>query len=297
MPDVVLTDWNMPEINGLDFIRYIRENETDYYTYCIIITRHDEPEDLLEGFESGADDYLTKPVNQQELILRMRAGERMLNLHSKGTLIFALAKLTETRDNETGEHLDRIRVFSRLLAEQLFAMGVYTDTINRRFIQSVYETSPLHDVGKVGIPDAILLKKGKLTKDEFEIIKQHTLIGYNTLISVTRQGKKSKYLEMAAEIACSHHEKWDGSGYPKGLSGLDIPLAARIVAMADVYDALRSQRVYKPAYSHEEARKIILFKSKGHFDPNVIEAFIKLDSVFREISSRKFNPKKFGSTD
>ncbi len=283
-PEVVLTDWNMPLVSGVELIRHIRSMESNHYTYTIMITSRDEADDLVEGFQCGVDDYLTKPVNKQELILRMKAGERVLKLQSKEILVFALAKLTEARDNETGEHLERIRAYSRRLAQKLLELGHYTDTINRRFIDNLYETSPLHDVGKVGIPDAILLKQGRLTNNEFETMKDHTTIGYQTLINVATQGSSSKYMETAAEIACSHHEKWNGSGYPRGLAGEAIPLSARIVALADVYDALRSRRVYKPPFSHDKAAGIIREESGSHFDPLVVQAFEALETEFKAIS-------------
>lgn len=283
-PGIVLTDWNMPLASGVEVVRHIRSRESNQYTYTIMITSRDETDDLIEGFECGVDDYLTKPVNKQELMLRMKAGERLLNLQAKEILVFALAKLTEARDQETGAHLERMREYSRLLAQQLMKQGGYPETINRRFIDNLYETSPLHDVGKVGIPDAILLKEGRLTEREYEVMKEHTVIGYKTLHEVAAQSSNGRYLQMAADIACSHHEKWDGAGYPRGLVGEAIPLAARIVALADVYDALRSKRVYKPAFSHEETAQAIIKEAGKHFDPLVVEAFRQIQKDFMEIS-------------
>ena len=283
-PGIVLTDWNMPLASGVEVVRHIRSRESNQYTYTIMITSRDEADDLIEGFECGVDDYLTKPVNKQELMLRMKAGERLLNLQAKEILVFALAKLTEARDQETGAHLERMREYSRLLAQQLMKQGGYPETINRRFIDNLYETSPLHDVGKVGIPDAILLKEGRLTEREYEVMKEHTVIGYKTLHEVAAQSSNGRYLQMAADIACSHHEKWDGAGYPRGLVGEAIPLAARIVALADVYDALRSKRVYKPAFSHEETAQAIIKEAGKHFDPLVVEAFRQIQKDFMEIS-------------
>lgn len=288
-PSIVLTDWMMPRKSGPEVVRYIRNHESNAYTYTMMITSKGEQNDLEEGFHTGVDDYLTKPVNKQELLLRIKAGERLLSLQSKDVLIFSLAKLAGLRDKETGEHLERIRLYSKILAETLAEYEEFSELINRRFIDSIYDTSPLHDVGKVGIKDDILLKEGPLTKEEFETMKQHTLIGKNTLMSVQENGSGGQHLQttvlMAAEIAGAHHEKWNGTGYPHGLKGEEIPLAARIVSLADVYDALRSVRVYKDGMSHQQAKEIIIKDSGEHFDPIVVKAFLEKEEVFMNISS------------
>ncbi|SDY51030.1 HD domain-containing phosphohydrolase [Tindallia californiensis] len=288
-PSIVLTDWLMPNKSGTEVTRHIRDSESNAYTYIIMITSKGDQTDLEQGFRIGVDDYLTKPVNKQELLLRMKAGERLLNLQSKDTLIFGLAKLAGLRDKETGDHLERIRIYSKILAEVLAEQEDFCQVINRRFIESIYDTSPLHDVGKVGIQDRILLKNGKLTEEEFEEMKQHTVIGQRTLLSVQENGSNSKHIQMtvsmAAEIAGSHHEKWDGSGYPLGLKGEDIPLAARIVSLADVYDALRSIRVYKEERSHEEAKAVIIKETGKHFDPRVVRAFLESEEKFFRLSN------------
>lgn len=283
LPDFVLTDWNMPEGSGIDLVRHVRQNDGLHYSFVIIITSRENPSDLNEAFEAGVDDYLIKPVNRNELLLRMKAGERLLNLQSKALLVFAMAKLAETRDFETGEHLDRIRKYSKDIAEALSMTAKYKNVITDRFIKSLYDTSPLHDIGKVGIPDAILLKAGRLTESEFELMKTHTTLGVETLKAVAHMGQDS-FFEMAIEITGAHHEKWDGSGYPNGLSGEAIPLSARIVALADVFDALRSERIYKRAYSHEEAIRYIVSESGKHFDPDVVDAFL---SIEREVKNEE----------
>lgn len=283
-PSFVLTNWHMPKNSGIDLIKYIRQNEGDSYTYTILITARDKEEDLVKGFEAGVDDYLIKPVKKLELFLRIKVGERLLDLQSKEILVFALAALAEMKDPETGEHLKRIRIYSRILAERMSQKEAFAKIINKRFIENIYNTSPLHDVGKVGVPDAILQKSGKLTEEEFKTMKTHTLMGQETLLSVCKQGHSGKHLNMAAEIAGSHHEKWDGTGYPLGLKGEEIPLAARIVALADVYDALRSRRVYKESYSHEKAKTEILKETAKHFDPNVVQAFLEVEDQFNAIS-------------
>lgn len=282
-PRIVLTDWNMPSMNGLELCKRIRSSERDDYTYLIMVTARDESKDLISGFEAGVDDYMTKPVNRNELFVRLQASLRIFDLQDKDTVIFALAKLAETRDPETGGHLERIQLYCRLLAERL-ALTEQFPEINRTFIETLFSTSPLHDVGKVGIPDHILLKPGRLSAEEFEVMKTHTTIGHATLYSASQKKPRAEYLRMSAEIARSHHEKWDGSGYPDGIQGESIPLSARIVAVADVYDALISKRVYKPAFSHEQALAIIVEERGSHFDPRIVDAFVKIESEAKGIS-------------
>ncbi len=188
-------------------------------------------------------------------------------------IIFGLAKLAEYRDKDTGFHLERMRAYARLLAKKLSVLPRYKDIVNEEYIENIYKTSPLHDIGKVGISDSILHKKGKLTKEEFDIIKQHTIIGAQTLKSIKTQYGEMAFINMGIDIALYHHEKWDGSGYPEGLKGGEIPLAARITAIADVYDALTSKRVYKEQYSHEKAMSIMMSEHNKHFDPDLLEIF------------------------
>ena len=200
--------------------------------------------------------------------------------------IFALARLAESRDQETGDHLGRIRTYSHLIAKELSTSKQYKGYIDKKYISNIYYSSPLHDIGKVGISDGILLKPGKLTLEEFDIMKSHTIIGGKTLEDAEKQlRKKTKsFLSMGKNIAYCHHEKWDGSGYPFGLKGTEIPLSARIVSLADVYDALTSKRVYKDAMTHDIAKDIIIQGSEKHFDPVIIESFYKLEKKFKEIS-------------
>ena len=284
-PEIVLTDWNMPEGSGIDLVQNIRKNSDNHYSYIILITSREDNKDLTIGFESGVDDYIVKPVNKQELYLRMRAGERLLSLQAKEQLLFAMAKLAETRDYETGKHLERIRQYAKLLALELSKDERFKSKVNDLFIKSIYETSPLHDIGKVGVSDSILRKKDKLTEEEFEIMKHHTLIGKNTLEEVATNGHKG-FLPMAIEIAGSHHEKWDGSGYPCGLKGEEIPLSARIVTLVDVYDALRSKRVYKAAIEHFDVLETIKCESGKHFDPALVEIFFSIENAFKTISEQ-----------
>ncbi len=199
--------------------------------------------------------------------------------------MFALAQLADSRDPETGEHLLRMRAYSQLLAEHLSKPGPYVHEIDHEFLAEFYRSTPLHDIGKVGIPDQILLKPGPLAGDEFEIMKRHTIIGAEALEKAARQSSFGGFLTMAAVIARSHHEKFDGSGYPDGLSGNTIPLCARITAVADVFDALTSSRVYKDAMPCEEARELIIAESGRHFDPAVIDAFVACYDEFLKVKA------------
>jgi putative two-component system response regulator len=243
-------------------------------------------ENCIHGLQAGADDFLTKPFQPQELRQRLRTGERILSLESRDLMIFAMAKLTESRDNETGAHLERMREYSRILAEELSDWPKYSQVIDGEYVQLLYLTSPLHDIGKVGVPDSVLLKPGKLTSDEFEVMKTHTTLGGDTLGALVRARPEATFLAMAQEIALTHHERYDGAGYPRGLKGLDIPLCGRIVALADVYDALTSKRVYKAAFSHETARGIILDGRGTQFDPDVVQAFLEREGEFIETARR-----------
>ena len=194
--------------------------------------------------------------------------------------IFSLARLAESRDFETGAHLERVRSYCRVLAEHLRQTEKYRNTIDDEYVRLLYQTSPLHDIGKVAIPDCILLKPGRLTEEEFAIMENHALAGAQTLEAAIEQYPHAAFLRMARDIALTHHEKHDGRGYPHGRAGTDIPLCGRIVALADVYDALTSKRVYKGAYNHAIARKIILDDIGRHFDPDVVEAFVACEDRF-----------------
>jgi PAS domain S-box-containing protein len=202
---------------------------------------------------------------------------------ARSATILGLAKLAEYRDEGTGKHLERIREYSRLIAEQMAKLPKYRGYITTAYIEDIYRSSILHDIGKVGIPDAILLKPEELTEDEFEVIKTHTVLGGEALNAIDARIEGKSFLTLGKEIAYHHHEKWDGSGYPMGLNAEQIPLSARMVALADVYDALTSKRFYKEAYSHDRAREIIVGLRGSHFDPDVVDVFLKVEDIFRQI--------------
>jgi putative two-component system response regulator len=277
---LVITDWEMPEMSGLELCRRIRYLSTLNYIYVIMLTGRRDASDSIEGMTAGADDFIVKPFQPSELVLRVKAGERLLALETRELLIFTLAKLAESRDSDTGAHLDRVRTYSRIIAEQLSRNPKYRDQINAEFVRLIYLTSPLHDIGKVAVPDHVLLKPGPLTEDEFEVMKTHTTRGAETLDAALKQYPSARFLRMARDIAASHHEWYDGSGYPRGLAGTAIPLAGRIVALADAYDALTSKRVYKDAFSHARAKATVIKDRGTHFDPDVVDAFLANEDNF-----------------
>ncbi len=285
MHRLVISDWIMPGTDGLQLCRGIRQEELPGYVYFILVTSRDGTDSIVEGLSAGADEFLPKPIDPAELRARVRAAERVLSLETRDLAIFSMAKLAESRDPETGAHLDRVRGYARLLAEHIRRAGLDRH-VDGEFLRLIYVTSPLHDIGKVGLPDSVLLKPGKLTSPEFEIMKTHTTIGARTLEAAERAFPGVGFLRMARDIAQHHHERFDGTGYPDGLVGDGIPLSGRIVALADVYDALTSKRVYKPAFAHEDARQMIFKESGQHFDPFLVEAFRDNEKQFLQIRSR-----------
>ncbi len=303
-PDVLLIDISLPDLDGLELCRRIKARPFADQLHVVILTAQTDAAWRGRAFEAGADDFLCKPVHGPELLSKLQTQfrqrkkltdlafsqarteihsdelERQVQLRTaeivatRNVAVFALAKLAESRDPETGEHLERMRAYSQILGEDLSGEGPYTDVVDRDFLDNLYQSSPLHDIGKVGIPDVILLKPDRLSVSEFDLMQRHTVIGAEALQSaVDHRDRAGGFLEMAADIARCHHERWDGTGYPAGLAGTDIPLAARIVAVADVYDALTSARVYKAAYTPEVARLMILEQEGRHFDPAVVDAF------------------------
>ncbi|WP_415884044.1 HD-GYP domain-containing protein [Neptuniibacter sp. QD72_48] len=230
------------------------------------------------------DEFGLMALHTNQMISSLAQRTRELNV-TRDASILGLASLAETRDNETGGHILRTQNYVRALAIKLRQNPKHADYLTSETIELLYKSAPLHDVGKVGIPDSILLKPGKLTDEEFDIMKQHPQIGADALEVAENQLGSNSFLRIAREISLTHHEKWDGRGYPNGLQGEDIPLSGRLMAVADVYDALISKRVYKPAFSHEKARDIIVEGKDNHFDPEVVEAFLALETEFKEIAA------------
>jgi len=283
---MVITDWKMPNMTGLDLCRAIRADELAGYVYIIIVTSCNSPEEIVAGMSAGADDFMTKPFNPDELAVRVRAGERILSLETRDMVLFSLAKLAESRDPDTGRHLERVQEYCGIIARRVNKKIESQEGFEPSFVRMVFQTSPLHDIGKIGIPDTVLLKPGRLSDREFEIMKTHTVVGASTLNAALKQFPNAAFLRMARDIALGHHERFDGTGYPLGLSGRNIPLAARIVAVADVYDALTSKRVYKNAFAHDVARSIILEESGSHFDPELVQIFADAEEEILDVRKR-----------
>lgn len=292
-PDLILLDINMPGMSGLEVCAHIKKTPEWRSIPVIFLSAMDDAADKVKAFAAGGVDYVTKPFElievearvethlklyryQQYLESMVQEQVREITEAQMGT-IFALAKLAESRDDATGQHLDRVQSCCKLLAEALYGQNDENYPVDMQFVKYMEQASPLHDVGKVGIADAILLKPGKLSTEEFEIMKQHTLIGAKTLAMVQSRYPHNAFISLGIEIARSHHEKWDGSGYPDGLSGEKIPLSARVMAVADVYDALRSKRCYKDAVNHDAALKIILDGSGTQFDSRIVGAFLLVE--------------------
>jgi len=288
---VVITDLVMPVMDGFDVIQTIRREETRY-TYIIVLSGLEDRTSLVKALEYGADDYLTKPVYPDELNLRLKNAGRLIRLEGLDDLVFGMAELTGYRSGETGLHLRRVQEYCQILAEHLLAQQPELN-LSRAMVKDIVTASPLHDIGKVSIPDSILHKPGRLTPEEFEKIKPHSTIGGKLLWNLF-QKNKSNFLKLAHDITLCHHEKWDGSGYPGALRGKEIPLAARIVALADVYDALTSERCYKNPLSPEEAKSIIRAENGKHFDPVMVESFLACEKKWVEVQDKLRDPLPVG---
>lgn len=282
---LVISDWEMPEVDGLELCRAIRSADLGRYVFVILLTARHGTRHLVEGLEAGADEFMSKPLSPEELAVRLQTAERILSLETRDLAIFAMAKLAESRDPETGAHLERVCQYSRCLAIDMARQVKFQGTITPAFINLIYQTSPLHDIGKVSIPDHVLLKPGRLDDQEFEIMKTHASAGAETLDKALQKHPGAAFLRMARDIAGGHHERFDGKGYPSGLIAEQTPLAARIFSVADVYDALVSKRVYKKAFTHAVAKDIIVKGSGSQFDPDVVDAFIRCEKQFQQITT------------
>ncbi len=311
--DVVVTDVKMPEKSGFDLLAYLQRSKHTRTIPVIILTGDGDRDLKRKALESGATDLLNKPIDEEDLVARITSALRLKSYQDEVTrqnvtleakvkertlaleflnhdLVWRLAKAGELRDEDTGDHVVRVSHFSRMIAETL--------NCSPKEIELVFLTAPLHDLGKIGIPDGILLKQGRLSPGEWEIMKHHCKIGADILLDQPK-GMEAFYAlkterppivhmgdevrQYAATIAMTHHERWDGNGYPKGLRGVDIPLAGRIVAFADVYDALRSERPYKEAYSADKAWQIIEESAGSHLDPSIFMAIQDLGPAFESI--------------
>ena len=315
-PDLILLDINMPEMNGYEVCRRLKANADLADVPVIFISALNETLDKVKAFSVGGVDYVTKPFQFKEVrarvethlelraarqalrnqneILEQKVRERTRELAvTQEVTIHSMAVLAEYRDNETGGHIMRTQHYVRTVAERLASQSRFRDDLDPATIGLFFKSTPLHDIGKVGVPDAILLKPGKLTAEEFEEMKKHTIYGRDAIRRAEeRLGEDEgfSFLRIGREITASHHEKWDGSGYPDGLKGEEIPLVGRLMAIFDVYDALISKRVYKPPFPHAKAVEIIT-QGDGrvmptHFDPDVLEDFRERHDEFRQIAYR-----------
>ena len=284
-PDVrmIITDLSMPVMDGFELIQAIRADQVRYM-YLIVLTSTEDKQSVIKSLSLGADDFLCKPALPEELKLRTMSGFRMLQMESTEELVFSMAKLSEYRSEETGCHLERVQHYTRLLARDL-SETCPDMNISSAQADEISRVSPLHDIGKVAISDAILHKPGRLTPEEFNEIKKHTIIGGELLHDIYAK-TRSHSIKIAYEIAKYHHEHFNGNGYPEGLKGDDIPIAARIMALADIYDALTNKRSYKEAMSHEKAKDIILVERGKQLDPRVIDSFLRQEEVWETIADQ-----------
>jgi putative two-component system response regulator len=309
-PDLILLDIMMPGLSGYDVIRELKANPDTRSIPVIFLTAMSAAEDEKKGLEMGAADYVTKPISppivlarvktqlenkaaadflrDQNVYLETEVTKRTRELSAiQDVTILAMASLAETRDSDTGNHIRRTQYYVKALAEKLQTSPRFVQFLTNQTIDMLFKSAPLHDIGKVGIPDRILLKPGRFEPHEFEIMKTHTTLGRDAILHAEKQlGMQVEFLNLAKEIAYFHQEKWDGSGYPTGESGDDIPISARLMAVADVYDALISRRVYKEGMPHEKAVSIIKEGRGSHFDPDIVDAFLDLQNEFRAIAAR-----------
>ena len=305
IPDMILLDVEMPEMNGYDVIKIIKSKKETKNIPVIFLTAKSDNDNELEGLSLGAIDYIIKPFSPPLLLKRIEThllvesqkkelwnynqnlqslveAKTKTVLELQNAILRAMAELVENRDDITGKHLERTQTYLSLLIAAISKHGLYAEEISDWNLDLVLLSSQLHDVGKIMVRDEILKKSGKLTAEEFSEMKKHTLCGERIIEKIKRNATEHEFLEHARIFAVTHHEKWDGSGYPKGLKGLEIPLEGRLMAIADVYDALVSDRPYKKAFSHEEAVKTISENKGTHFDPDLVDIFIEISDKFNE---------------
>ncbi len=314
IPDLILLDVEMPQMNGYDVIRTLKRNPAWADIPIIFLTAQEGRDKEQMALDLGAVDYILKPISAG--IVRSRVGlhielqtyrkslEKLVDVRTsqlrrtQDAILDILANMTSFRDNETGAHIRRTTVYTELLVANLRKKNHPRYQVDARYAESIAKAAKLHDIGKVAVPDNILLKPARLSSLEYELIKQHTVYGAQILdaaIDGLGPGDASYFLTVAREIIATHHEHWDGTGYPRGLSGENIPLSGRILAIVDVYDALISHRPYKPSFRHEAAIKTILEDAGSHFDPTLVDLSLSVFDQFREIAQRhKDKPNSFG---
>ncbi|MCL2002542.1 MAG: response regulator [Oscillospiraceae bacterium] len=289
MPDLILLDIDMPEMDGFEAMRALRADERLKDVPVIFLTAKNDAATEIQGFEMGALDFINKPFSPPVLVRRIETHietDKLIKKNQKAVrdihnaTISVIADVVESRDKVTGGHIERTQVYLELLVNELIRTGVYAEEVSAWDIHLLLPSAQLHDVGKINISDLILNKPGKLTDEEFAVIKTHCIEGENIIDRIISKTKDDGFLLHAKRFAGYHHEKWNGGGYPRGLSGLDIPLEGRLMAVADVYDALVSERPYKKPFSHEQAVEIIKKESGAQFDPKVVETFLNIADDF-----------------
>jgi putative two-component system response regulator len=306
LPDLILLDVMMPLMNGFEVCKYVKLDQRLKDIPIIFLSGSGEVENKVKALSFGGVDYITKPFEIDEVILRVDIHIQHLNLKRQfekmnenleelvrekvGEIyelqmetIFALTNLVSRRDNYAQGHLNRIQLISKMLSEKLSENPKFKDIVDYSFIFKIYSASPLYDIGNVGIPDHILSKKGGLTDEEFEILKSHTKIGSDTLIGVQKNHANNDFIAMGIDIILSHHEKWDGSGYPNSLRGNQIPLSAQIVAIVEKYDSFLTKYSDKKAPSFEEARETIIQSSGTYFNPELVQEFLEIENSIKEL--------------
>ncbi|MDR1471977.1 MAG: response regulator [Synergistaceae bacterium] len=307
-PDIILLDVVMPGMSGYDVCIELKSDPKTSDIPVIFLTAMTDINDKARGFDLGAVDYMVKPfdirevqaridvhlsllnakkaLKQQNELLEIKVKERTQELSvTQSVIIEAMASLAETRDQETGDHVMRTRFYVQLLAVKLASHPKFENFLRQQDPDDLGTAATLHDIGKVGVPDHILLKPARLTPEEFEEVKKHTIYGHNILNKLAHRLPGNSFLKLADDIAWSHHEKWNGFGYPRGLKGDDIPIPGRLMAIADVYDAIISPRVYKGPMTNGEAVEFILSQSGTHFDPDVVAAFVELEDTFNFVAN------------
>lgn len=299
-PDLILLDINMPGMNGFEAMEKLKESEAYSSIPVIFLTADKSVETETKCFQVGAVDFVGKPFVPDILISRVRRTlelERYRNhledmvkektsriKEMQEHIIVGMANIIESRDNSTGKHVKNTQMYVRMIADELKNRGLYTDTLNDEYIHNLCNAAPLHDVGKIKVPDSILKKPGRLTPEEYDSMKMHTEYSQDIIEDILSDVEEEEYVKMAKDVALFHHERWDGTGYPRGLKGEDIPLGARIMALADVFDALFEERCYKPAIRPMEKIMSILEDGKGtQFDPVITEVFLSMEGKLREM--------------
>ncbi|MDR2613449.1 MAG: response regulator [Deltaproteobacteria bacterium] len=290
VPDLILLDIDMPGMDGFETMENLKRHHVLSRVPVIYLTASRDTETELRALASGARDFLTKPFEKEilrhRISLHIRFNQYQHHLEDtvkelEDSMVTSFSGLIECRDGNTGGHVVRTRQYVEILGGLLVDRGLFPEDLNRRELGLIVRAAPLHDIGKIGVSDAILLKEGRLTDEEYAQMKSHTVIGARIIDGMYRRAPTQHYLNYARKIAEGHHERWDGKGYPNGLAGTGIPLCSRIMAVADVYDALVEDRIYRPALSHAEAMRIMAEERGRIFDPVLLDVFLGNDAAFR----------------